>query len=236
MLERQQLQVQDPSSHTFWHWVRFELVAEAVASGNAEVVLDVGAGSGMLGDWMLTAMASTVYRFEELSPVLDRALTDHFGAHARHDDAARISSRTVVAVLDVVEHVEDDLAMMTDLAKRMDPGASLVVTVPALQWAFSSWDTELGHYRRYSRPQVRRLLERAGFDVADVAYLFPEMLPMLLIRKLRRVRRTDVDFPQLSHRVNQLGYRVSHATARVRRIWPAGTSVVAMATKPGADS
>lgn len=233
MLERQQLQVQDPSAHTFWHWVRFELVGEVVSERSATSVLDIGAGSGMLGDWMATRMPTTAYRFEELSPVLDAALIEHFGVDARHDETAQISDATVVAVLDVVEHVEHDLAMMTDLAERMEPGASLVLTVPALQWAFSSWDTELGHYRRYSRAQVRTLLEGAGFDVTGVAYLFPEMLPMLPVRKVRRAQRADVDFPQLSDRVNRLGYRVSHLTARMRRVWPAGTSVVAVATKPG---
>jgi hypothetical protein len=55
---------------------------------------------------------------------------------------------------------------------------------------------------------------------------------MLPVRKLRRSQRTDVDFPQLGDRMNRLGYRVSHLTARFRRVWPAGTSVVAVATKP----
>lgn len=235
MLERQQLQIQDPSAHTFWHWVRFELVTDVVARRHADTVLDIGAGSGMLGDWMATAAPATAYRFEELSPVLDAALVEHFGTDARHDESARITSDTVVALLDVVEHVEQDRALLADLAARMDAGSSLVLTVPALQWAFSSWDTELGHYRRYSRPRTRELLERAGFVVDEVAYLFPEMLPMLPVRKLRRAQRADVDFPQLSDRVNQLGYRVSHLTARMRRVWPAGTSVVAVATKPGGD-
>ncbi len=152
MLERQQLQIQDPSAHTFWHWVRFELVTDVVARRHADTVLDIGAGSGMLGDWMATAAPATAYRFEELSPVLDAALVEHFGTDARHDESARITSDTVVALLDVVEHVEQDRALLADLAARMDAGSSLVLTVPALQWAFSSWDTELGHYRRYSRP------------------------------------------------------------------------------------
>jgi hypothetical protein len=229
-LERQQLKVQDPAAHTFWHWVRFDIVAETARARRATRVLDIGAGSGMLGDWMATRMPGVRYQFEELSPVLDAALASHFGADARNTTAP-IDADTVVAMLDVVEHIEDDLAVMTGLAGRMRAGSSLVLTVPALQWAFSSWDTELGHYRRYSRRGVRELLEHAGFDVESVTYLFPEMLVMLPVRKVRRSQRTDVDFPQLGDRMNRLGYRVSHLSARLRRVWPAGTSVVAIATR-----
>ena len=231
-LERQQLNVQDPAAHTFWHWVRFDIVAETARRRRASRVLDIGAGSGMLGDWMITRLPEVSYQFEELSPVLDAALATHFGTDARNTTTAPIDADTVVAMLDVVEHIEDDLAVMTDLAHRMLAGSSLVLTVPALQWAFSSWDTELGHYRRYSRRAVHELLEHAGFEVENVTYLFPEMLVMLPVRKVRRAQRTDVDFPQLSDRMNRLGYRVSHLTARLRRVWPAGTSVVAVATKP----
>lgn len=236
LLERQQLNIQDPSAHTFWHWVRFGLVADAANAQHAVQVLDIGAGSGMLGDWMATHVPGVRYRFEELSPVLDAALAAHFGSEARHDTAATISADTVVTMLDVVEHIEDDLGALTALAERLDPGTTLVLTVPALQWAFSSWDVELGHYRRYSRRQVRTLLERAGFEVRSTAYLFPEMLVMLPVRKLRPGNRSDVDFPRLSDRMNRLGYAVSHLTARWRRVWPAGTSVVAIASKPTTQS
>ena len=43
LLERQQLNIQDPSAHTFWHWVRFDLVAEAANRLHAVQVLDIGA-------------------------------------------------------------------------------------------------------------------------------------------------------------------------------------------------
>ncbi len=116
LLERQQLNIQDPSAHTFWHWVRFDLVAETANAQHAVQVLDIGAGSGMLGDWMATNVPGVRYRFEELSPVLDAALATHFGSEARHDPAETISADTVVTMLDVVEHIEDDLGVLTELA------------------------------------------------------------------------------------------------------------------------
>ena len=87
--------------------------------------------------------------------------------------------------------------MLADLHRRMEPGSHLVITVPAMQWAFSSWDTELGHLRRYSRAALRATIAAAGFDVRSTSYLFPELFPLLLVRQVRRAPREQVDFPVL---------------------------------------
>jgi hypothetical protein len=227
-LERQQLDLIDPTAHTFWHWVRFDLVVAAARARGANTIVDIGAGSGMLGDHVRTKHSDLHYRFDELSPALDRQLARHFGEEARFGADERITSGCVAAMLDVIEHIDDDGAALAAWRDRMDPGAQLVVTVPALQWAFSSWDTELGHFRRYSRSRLRSVLESAGFTVRRCDYLFPEMLPLVVKRKLRP-SEDNVDMPRLSDRVNRIGYAVSSTTGRMRRIWPAGTSVAAVA-------
>jgi len=227
-LERQQLDLIDPTAHTFWHWVRFDFVVAAARARGASTIVDVGAGSGMLGDHLRTKHPALDYRFDELSPALDRQLEQHFGTAARFGADERVTSGCVAAMLDVIEHIEDDGAMLAAWRERMDPGAQLVVTVPALQWAYSSWDTELGHFRRYSRKQLRAVLESSGFTVSSCDYLFPEMLPLVVKRKLRP-SNDNVDMPRLSDRVNRIGHALSSTTSRMRRIWPAGTSVVAVA-------
>ena len=230
-LEQQQLDLVSPTAHTFWHWVRFDSVVAAAHDRSATTIVDIGAGSGMLGDYLATKHPELTYRFDELSPALDRQLELHFGEAARFGNDQRITSGCVAAMLDVIEHIEDDGAALTEWRMRMEPGAQLVVTVPALQWAFSSWDTELGHFRRYSRRQLRGVLENSGFEVRRCDYLFPEMLPLVVKRKLRP-SDDNVDMPRLSDRMNRFGYAISSMTRRMRRIWPAGTSVVAVAEVP----
>ena len=230
-LERQQLELVDPSAHTFWHWVRFAIVADVAETCGASMIADIGAGSGMLGDRLGDTHPHLTYRFDELSPALDAALVERWGADRRIGANETIGTDTVAAMLDVIEHIEDDIAVLSDWHARMEVGTQLVVTVPALQWAFSQWDTDLGHHRRYSRRTLRASLESAGFVVRRCDYLFPEMLPLVVKRKFVSSSNDDVDMPVLSDRVNRVGNAISSMTSRIRRIWPAGTSVVAIAER-----
>jgi hypothetical protein len=234
-LERQQVNVHTPQASTFWHHVRFDIVAAVVAATSSTHVVDFGAGSGMLGIWLSERHPEIRYSYSELSPLLDAELERRFGAAARFPPDAAISPSTCVALLDVIEHIEDDAMALETLAARMEPGASLVVTVPAMPWAFSSWDSELGHYRRYTRSQLRATLEAAGFDVRECSYLFPELTVMLPVRKLRRTKRSAVDFPALAPSVNRVAYAVSSTSSRARRVWPFGSSLVAVASRRAAS-
>lgn len=230
-LERQQLDLVDPSAHTFWHWVRFDLVTAEAAKRGADTIVDIGAGSGMLGDRLEATHPGLNYRFDELSTALDTALAVRFGDAARFGSDEPITTAMVACMLDVIEHIEDDVGALVEWRQRMESGAALIVTVPALQWAFSKFDEDLGHFRRYSRKRLRSTLVSAGFEVERCDYLFPEMLPTVTKRRLRPSTNT-VDMPQMSDRMNKIGHAISSTTAKGRRIWPVGTSVVAVAVAP----
>ena len=231
-LEQQQLRVAADAGTTFWHRVRFRLVSRAAQRTGATAVLDFGAGSGQLGDWVNKRDPALRYLFEESSEVLDAALASHFGEQARSAADARIERSTLVTMLDVLEHIDDDTAALQHLRERMAPGAQLLITVPAFQWAFTSWDTELGHHRRYSRRHLKAVAQAAGFEVRSAAYLFPELLPLVLVRKLRRSDRSHADFPELPRAIDRTAEFVSSATTFLRRCWPGGTSVVALLQVP----
>jgi Methyltransferase domain len=231
-LERQQLGIQRPRGETYWHRVRFELVAREARRRRLCRVADIGAGAGLLGDWLAVDRPELAYTFSEPSEVLRRSLVARFGIGAEIAADAPIAAGTMVVMLDVLEHIADDHTALADLHARMEPGGALMVTVPAMQWAFSSWDTELGHHRRYSRTRLSTDLAGAGFAVRSVSYLFPELFPILVARRLRVRPRAHADFPELPAPLDAVGHGVASATTAARRIWPVGTSVVAVAT-PG---
>ena len=67
----------------------------------------------------------------------------------------------------------------------IDGNTRLLITVPAYQSLFSSHDSFLGHYRRYSNGSLRRLIERSGFKVLDIGYFFGSLLPVRILQVIK---------------------------------------------------
>lgn len=61
----------------------------------------------------------------------------------------RDESFDIVVALDVLEHLDDDVAAARELRRVLKPGGLLLVTVPAYRWLWSDHDVALGHRRRY---------------------------------------------------------------------------------------
>jgi glycosyltransferase involved in cell wall biosynthesis len=73
-----------------------------------------------------------------------------------------------VVCLNVLEHVKDDNAGLRNIYAALKPGGRAIVLVPHDQEIYGSLDAALGHFRRYSREELRRKLEQAGFVVERI--------------------------------------------------------------------
>jgi SAM-dependent methyltransferase len=102
------------------------------------------------------------------------------------DDAGVLPrSLPAVGLFDVVEHIRDDLGFLTQINRLIVPGGRAYVTVPAYNWLWSGEDVLAGHARRYTVPNLCRLLEKAGYMVDFATYFFGFLpLPILLRRVL----------------------------------------------------
>ena len=118
------------SREFFWNRVRWELVDSFLPSTTTTVV-DVGAGPGFLGDFLADNRPEVSYAFIEPLESLEEQLTGRFGAAANWR-ARDFAGASHVVLLDVLEHQGDDRAFLAELAEKMDPGAELILTVPAL--------------------------------------------------------------------------------------------------------
>lgn len=73
-----------------------------------------------------------------------------------------------VVCLNVVEHIEADTAVLQHYFDVLQPGGHAAILVPAHQWLYSPCDKALGHFRRYSRKELRAKMAAAGFEVLSV--------------------------------------------------------------------
>lgn len=94
-----------------------------------------------------------------------------------------------VLLLDVLEHLEDDLEALRAAWTILPPGGSLVATVPAYGWLWSRHDDLLGHRRRYTAPSLGDVVRRAGFRLRHVSHFNTLLLPAIVAaRAWKRLR------------------------------------------------
>lgn len=135
-------------------------------------VLEVGAGIGNMTR-LLSARARVVAT--DLNPTYLQVLRRTFAGDSRvaiHElDLAAEFAPTVgkdfdtVVCLNVLEHIEDDVAALRRMRQVLAPQGRVVLVVPALQSLYGEIDRAIGHYRRYGRDELVDKLQQAGFTV-----------------------------------------------------------------------
>ena len=111
------------------------------------------------------------------------------------EDLGGLGPFSLVVMMDVLEHVADDLAALRAAAEALVPGGRLVVSAPAHPWLFSYHDRASGHFRRYSRPGLVGLLRAAGFEVGFIGWQclagLVAAVPFRAVRSLAGSRGAD---------------------------------------------
>src|SRR5512145_758669 len=80
------------------------------------------------------------------------------------------NSFDAVTALDVIEHNQDDLAILADSFRVLKPGGHMIITVPALMWLWSHNDDINAHVRRYTAGELKQKLAQTGFTIRRVTY------------------------------------------------------------------
>lgn len=90
----------------------------------------------------------------------------------------------LIAILDVIEHVEDDRAGLAAIARRLKPGGKVLITVPAHQWMWSAHDLLNHHHRRYSKNTLAALVAGAGLKLEQQRYFNSLLFPLAVAARL----------------------------------------------------
>ncbi|MBE9005134.1 class I SAM-dependent methyltransferase [Fortiea sp. LEGE XX443] len=111
------------------------------------------------------------------------------------------SQYDLIVILDVLEHLDDDLAALQALSARLNPNSWLLITVPAYQFLWSYHDEINHHKRRYTLKNLKRVVRQAGYTVRCGSYfntwLFPLVAGVRLLKKLFKIDHHTVDSSDL---------------------------------------
>lgn len=142
--------------------------------------LDVGAGDAWFAQQLLGVLPSSTRLACWDTNYPTPALEGETNAPGIEFSAQRpAGSFGGILMLDVVEHVEDDVGFVREvIAGSLAPGGWVLVSVPAYQALFSSHDRALKHFRRYAPGSLRTVLESAGLEVKARGGLFHGLLPV----------------------------------------------------------
>ncbi len=199
-------------------WLRYDVLERLMPDG-IDSVLEIGAGVGAVG-----SLLATRYRYVGLEPDAQsyEAARSQVGQNGtvlclREEDYDTDEQFDLVCALEVLEHIEDDVAALRRWQRRIAPRGSVIVSVPAGRDRFGPSDARQGHFRRYDRDDLVNALTTAGFaDVEALVYGFP--IGYLLHAVSHARARRESHAPTLDARTSASGRWMQPSRGKARRL------------------
>ncbi|MHA6718007.1 class I SAM-dependent methyltransferase [Sphingomonas sp. RS6] len=230
------------STH-WWYRARREILSDYLARYGkvpaGACILEIGCGTGH--NLPMLAQFGDVDAIE-IDPAAAAIASERLGKPVGASPLPELTgvepgSYDLIAVLDVVEHIDDDVAALKAMARALKPGGKILITVPAHQWMWSAHDVVNHHKRRYSKGTLVSALERAGLRWSRLRWfnslLFPAAVAARIAGKLTgKDDSDDSPPPKLLNRAFEAIFGLErHLLGRVPM--PPGLSIIVLAEPQG---
>jgi SAM-dependent methyltransferase len=168
------------------HWYyasKSRALLKALDGRQPRRILDVGAGSGFFSRFLLGETSAADAICVDPGYAAD-SLETHAGKPLAFRRTGQAGDADLVLMMDVIEHVDDDVGLVRQYAANARPGTRFVVSVPAFGWLWSQHDDFLEHRRRYTLKQLLRVLADAGLSPVSGFYFFATVFPAVAAQRL----------------------------------------------------
>lgn len=225
-----------------WWWLARKKILQEVISKQIKKkedlnILDFGSGTGINVD--LLQKYGEVYIYEP-NEYANKFLNSNF-KNVIFTEAAlnNISKKFDLIVLtDVLEHIESPISSLKKIRSLLKEGGKVIITVPAHNYLFSKKDSDLQHFRRYSKKSLKNNLVNANLKLDYFSYynffLSPLIIPMTLIFKILNSNHIDLAEKPPNSMINFLFLKIFSLEKLFISNYiklPYGVSLFAVATK-----
>lgn len=90
----------------------------------------------------------------------------------------------VITLLDVIEHIDDDVGVLRRVRTLLGKGGHVLVTVPAYKWLWGAHDEVNHHKRRYTKTGLKNVVNDAGFFIEHISYFNTILFPVAAVRRM----------------------------------------------------
>ena len=203
-------------------------------------ILDVGCGTG--GNLEMLEKFGAAEGVDVSDDALEFCKSKNLTVHKGLAEALPFENETfdVVTALDVVEHLDDDVAGLKEMFRVTKKGGKTLIFVPAFMWLWGVQDDVSNHRIRYTKKQIVERLEKSGFEIERATYAnITFFAPILGGRTLMRI--TGIK-PESENNVNFSALNgVFGKIFSSEKLWlknfnfPFGVSIVVVAKKVSDD-
>ncbi len=191
-------------AHDSTHWwyrarreILFDYLTREAALPRDARILEIGCGTGH--NLPMLARFGSIEAIE-IDPVARGIASERLGKPVSAAPLPELpgierGAYDLIAVLDVVEHIEDDVAALKAMRDCLKPGGKILITVPAHQWMWSAHDVVNHHHRRYSKASLGSAISAAGLGHNGLRYFNSLLFPLAAAARIagRLTGRDDSD-------------------------------------------
>lgn len=186
-------------SNNFWFRSRNKLVLWMLKRcfRQMKTYLEIGCGTGFVLSGVRSAFPGANLSASEIDsaglPFVRHKVNN---AEVFQMDARQIPFQEefdVIGAFDVIEHIEEDEEVLSQIYNACKPGGGVIVTVPQHPSLWSEVDVYSCHKRRYTKNELIGKIQKAGFEIVDSASFVSLLLPLMLLSRLR-AKSKEKDF------------------------------------------
>lgn len=180
-IREEQLNEADLSRHWYFQ-SKARYLLRAIGGKAPHRILDVGAGSGFFSRWLLKRTRAQHATCVDIGYADERQETLG-GKTILYRRRPEKTAAELVLFMDVLEHVDDDVALLKNYVEAAPPGTAFVLTVPAFPFLWSSHDIFLQHKRRYTLKSLSGVAQAAGLQIESRHYCFGFIFPIVCVTR-----------------------------------------------------